>query len=60
MEEQKIPYVPEDLVNHLKTLFPDQTPSLLDSEREVWAKVGCQQVIRYLDSLIEDQNQNII
>jgi len=56
----KFPIVDKVLIDALSEQFPDQVPELNDSDREVWAKVGEQRVIRFLKRNFEEQNENIL
>lgn len=46
-----------DLIKELDKLFPERSPSLTDSEREVWAKAGERRVIQFLLSLQHKQTK---
>lgn len=54
------PPVPKDLLDNLTKHFPNQVPEITDVDREVWAKVGEQRVIRFLAKKFEEQNENIL
>lgn len=56
----KIPYVSEELVEHLERIFPDRCPSLTDSDREVWASYGRASVVRHLKALLKDQEKRAL
>lgn len=47
----KLPPVDPSLVEHLERKWPNSVPDLDASDREVWAAVGRQEVIRYLRAL---------
>ena len=52
--------VPKDLLDELDERFPDQCPSIQDSEREIWMKAGRRDVIRMLIKQFELQNENVL
>lgn len=56
----KNPLVDKHLLDSLTEQFPDRVPEMTDVDREVWAKVGEQRVIRFLKRLFEEQNENIL
>jgi hypothetical protein len=47
--------VSRELLAWLKEKFPDRVPRLADTDREVWAAVGRQDLIRYLQGLYDAQ-----
>ena len=52
--------VAESLLEELEARFPDQCPSIEDTDREVWIKVGRVEVIRFLRKQFDVQNRNIM
>jgi hypothetical protein len=56
----KKPIIEEQLLQYLSEMFPDQVPNINDHDREVWAQVGVQRVIRHLKGIYEEQNENIL
>jgi hypothetical protein len=54
------PNIEKALLEHLSEQFPDQVPDISLSEREVWARVGEQRIVRYLKMIYEEQNENIL
>jgi hypothetical protein len=51
------PPIDERLVAALGSKFPDQSPSLQMSEKEVWFAAGRADVVRWLALKLEEQNQ---
>jgi hypothetical protein len=49
------PPIPAKLVTALATQFPDQSPDLSLSEKEVWFRAGQVSVVRWLTARLEDQ-----
>lgn len=52
--------IPEALLEELEKRFPDQCPSIEDSERMIWLKAGRVDVLRFLRKQYELQNRNIL
>lgn len=59
MDPKKTPQkpngVPMALLEWLKFRFPDRAPNPDDSDREVWMKAGNVEVVRHLQSLVDQQ-----
>jgi hypothetical protein len=55
MSSKRLPHVELNLVEWLEQVFPDSTPNITDSDREVWASVGVQRVIRKLRQVAQSQ-----
>lgn len=53
----KKPYVSPELLTWLRNAFPNRLPEMTDMDREVWAKVGRQDVIRHLSALHDAQEK---
>lgn len=60
MDELKLPYVEEGLLDYLQRLFPDLCPEPSQSEREIWMNRGAVGVIRHLKLLLEQQRENML
>jgi hypothetical protein len=58
--EDEFPHVPKELVEHLDRIYPDECPSLLLPDREVWFRAGQASVVRRLIAQLELQNENIL
>lgn len=54
------PIVTQELLNALKEHFPDRSPDLRWSDREVWFKAGQVAVVRFLQQKFDEQNENIL
>jgi len=48
MSDRLQPPIPRELLEWLEGIFPDRTPAITDTDREVWAKVGEQRVLTKL------------
>lgn len=57
---QSLPVVPQDLLEALEKRFPDRCPDPQWTDREIWMRVGEQRVIRFLRSVFNQQNENIM
>jgi len=51
------PPIPKALMDELNFRFPEKTPSMTDSDREIWASVGRRSVIQFLNKEFERQNK---
>lgn len=60
MDELKLPYVEEGLLDYLQRLFPDLCPEPSQSEREIWMNRGAVGVVRHLKLLLEQQRENML
>ena len=49
------PLISQELIDYLEGKFPDTTPNITDSDREIWSKVGNVQVVRFLKRKFEEQ-----
>lgn len=54
------PAVSDSLIAALRVLFVDQLPDLAISDRELWAKVGEQRVIKFLAAKAKEQATNVL
>jgi hypothetical protein len=59
-ENDRFPFVPEDIVAELERRFPDKAPRIDDSERKVWTKVGNVEVVRFLRDRLERQREGAL
>ena len=60
MDEQEFPAIPPDLMEALEERFPEQCPDPRWSDREVWMSVGERRVVRFLRSVYDEQQENIM
>lgn len=47
-EEEEFPRVTEEFIEALEKQFPDRSPKLTDTDREIWASVGRAEVVQFL------------
>ena len=50
--------ISDKLIKYLEGKFPDKSPDLKDTEKEIWVKVGQISVVKHLKNLQEDQENN--
>ncbi len=53
-----LPYVDKELIEWLEKVFPDRTPTLEMSDREIWIQRGNVNVVLKLRDLYEEQVKN--
>lgn len=54
------PIVTSELLEYLLERYPDRVPNVDDSDRQIWKSVGAVGVVRHLQAIYEEQNQNIL
>lgn len=54
------PLVTRQLLDYLQRLFPDKAPELTDTDREIWFHRGSADVVRHLEQLLFQQEENIL
>lgn len=52
--------IPLDLLTELDQRFPDQCPSINDSDRQVWINKGKREAVEFLKRVYGEQNENIL
>tara|TARA_R110001583_G_scaffold51485_1_gene160738 strand:+ start:3426 stop:3620 length:195 start_codon:yes stop_codon:yes gene_type:complete len=57
---EELPHVDPKLVEALEKLFPNISPNLLDTEREVWYKAGASSVVTFLTEVLRRQSESIL
>jgi|13_taG_2_1085334.scaffolds.fasta_scaffold09619_3 hypothetical protein len=55
-----LPRIDPKLVEALEKLFPNISPNLLDTEREVWYKAGASSVVTFLAEVLRRQSESIL
>ena len=45
------------LISHLEDTYPDRCPEMSMSDREIWMSAGKASVVRYLKTLLEEQQE---
>jgi hypothetical protein len=56
----QIPVIEQSLISYLDRLYPDVSPEISMSEREIFFRRGAVDVIRTLKRIHEEQNENIL
>jgi|DEB0MinimDraft_10_1074344.scaffolds.fasta_scaffold30639_2 S-adenosylmethionine:diacylglycerol 3-amino-3-carboxypropyl transferase len=54
------PIVTKELLEYLLERYPDRVPSVDATDRQIWLSVGQVAVVRHLQSIFEEQNDNIL
>lgn len=54
------PAITQELIDYLSRQFPDKCPDVIDTERTIWVNVGAAGVVRHLQRVKEDQEENIL
>jgi hypothetical protein len=57
MDDDLFPPVDEALVKKLEELFPEKCPDINASDREIWMYVGSRSVVRMLQAVYLEQQQ---
>ena len=52
--------ISQELIDYLDKQFPDKSPDLKDSERQIWIKAGQVSVVSHLKMILNDNDQNIL
>lgn len=60
MEEPQFPLIPASLIEALDKLYPNRSPQLTWSDREIWWKGGQRQVVDFLREQYDRQSENIV
>jgi hypothetical protein len=60
MTEDLLPLIPTDLLEALNHRFPERTPELNWTDREIWIAVGERRVVRFLNEQSRRQQENLL
>tara|TARA_R100000656_G_scaffold76082_2_gene56243 strand:+ start:358 stop:561 length:204 start_codon:yes stop_codon:yes gene_type:complete len=60
LDDIQLPYTVESLIETLDKIYPDKSPSLNDTEREVWFKSGQRSVVSWLIELKKRNEDNLL
>ena len=52
--------ISQELIDYLDKQFPNKSPDLKDSERQIWIKTGQASVVSHLKMILNDNDQNIL
>jgi len=56
----KCPPIPAELLEWLNEAYPERSPELHTSDREIWCQVGARRLVRGLNRIFEEQTDNIM
>lgn len=56
----KIPLIDKNLIDYLERMYPDVSPELSMSEREIFFRRGAVDVARTLHRIYSEQNEDIL
>lgn len=56
----KFPVIEQSLIDYLDRMYPDVSPELNFSEREIFFRRGAVDVVRTLKRVYSEQNENIL
>ena len=56
----QIPIIDKSLVDYLDRMYPDVSPELSMSEREIFFRRGAVDVVRTLNRIFSEQNEDIL
>ena len=59
-QSQNWPAIPEAIVVRLNECFPERTADLSWEEKQVWFASGQRSVVRFINQLFSEQNENIL
>jgi hypothetical protein len=60
MDDDTLPYIPKELLDFLNKRFPERTPGLNDTVDQIRFESGQREVVRFLNKLFIDQNNNLL
>lgn len=60
MDDDTLPYIPKELLDFLNERFPERTPGLNDTVDQIRFESGQREVVRFLNKLFVDQNNNLL
>lgn len=60
MQDKPFPLIPKILLDELNERYPERSPELEWSDREIWLRAGERRVIRLLNEMFKRQNENIL
>jgi hypothetical protein len=56
----QIPHLDKTLIDYLDKLYPDVSPELSMTDREIFFRRGAVDVVRTLRRIMDDQNDNLL
>ncbi len=58
MKEIKTPFISPELISYLDKIFPEKSPQIHESDREIWMYVGKVFVVKFLKNKLKEQEQS--
>lgn len=59
-QDDASPVVPKPLLEYLQRHYPEQSPRISWTEREIWMKAGQCELVRVLEAIFEEQNTALL
>jgi len=60
MDELRLPYIEDGLLDYLQRLYPDKAPEPDETERQIWMNRGAVGVVRHLKLVYQQQRENML
>ncbi len=60
MTDSPFPPLNEDLIHELNRRYPERTPELDWTDRDIWVRVGERRVVRFLNEMFTRQQENLL
>tara|TARA_Y100000401_G_scaffold41305_1_gene31373 strand:- start:210 stop:419 length:210 start_codon:yes stop_codon:yes gene_type:complete len=60
MSASDLPYLNDELLDALDTIYPSKPPDLLDNDRQIWYKAGQRSVVDFLKKHQERQKETML
>ena len=60
MDELKLPFIEDGLLDYLQRLYPDKAPEVDETERQIWMNRGAVGVVRHLKLVYDQQRENLL
>jgi len=60
MDELKLPFIEDGLLDYLQRLYPDKAPEPDETERQIWMNRGAVGVVRHLKLVYDQQRENML
>ena len=60
MDELRLPYIEDGLLDYLQRLYPEKAPEPDETERQIWMNRGAVGVVRHLKLVYQQQRENML
>ena len=60
MDDLKLPFIEDGLLDYLQRLYPDKAPEVDETERQIWMNRGAVGVVRHLKLVYDQQRENLL